>query len=1193
MFLEVDMRQQKFVYFVLILLACSPVSLAQDHYTFSTFTAANGPISSEISVLFQDTRNYIWMGHTAGVSRYDGLQFENFLFASGQQVGATHAIAEDANGNLWIGSELGLFLWKDEQLKKIATGGPDRPVYALQSDQSGGLWLGNSDGPFYLSHDQLLSVASSGTMNLSKYKLAAWHKKFPKINLVKHISTSDDHSVYFSDGYAVYQYLQNNIKKIWESSGRLDQLEGFCAINKDCIFICSLEKGIMAIEKGILRKGGKTHFHSKQIIKDGEHFLVLTNDGIYQTDPLTLAYKKILTMPEFANTWGQCFLKDHESNFWIGCNGQLNYATRNFLKPVTINGKVTPRDFYAVFQLNRQQILFGANHGESFLLSKENLSPKFWRQIFPHSAVTAFYKSATGQVWVASAYEGLALVSNERIKRFTKHNGLRDHSNFLFLENQQHELYTAGDGGVTQIIQQENGEVYFKNYPYHTGSSDYIVIKSGVALDNRLLFGSNRGVFELKNKHLQPVDISGAAHQHHHVTDIIKDDHHNIWISTLSDGILICTLTSNGLRLKRKLGPRDGLPSQVILQMLMDRDGQVWAANYHSVIRIRRVSQDRMVVSHFEKTKSLFEAPYHYLKMLQSDDGIIWLASTSGILKFDPRKSEPLPVPEITLSKVILYDQNKPVDTPRLESGFSLPHPSRSISFQYKAISFSHSGSIRYAYRLLGADTLWTDAGLSQEVKFHNLPPGRYVFEVRASVMNEPGSPTRISFTVPPGVWSNPWFIALLSLTGAALILLLGIRWRKKIQQSADHKLRAQQVIADNLQYRLETEKIINYFAISISQKQTEEELVWGVARNCISQLGFEDCVIYLQDEATGKLVQKAAWGPKSDKVDIIINPIEIPLGRGIVGSVGQNKKAEIVNDVTTDQRYIIDDVQRSSEIAVPILADGDLLGVIDSEHSEKNFFTPRHLQILTTIASLCADKITIIRTIAEKRSAEMEGMKSKQKATEALLQSMRLQMNPHFLFNALNSIQQMILTGDEAVATRSLSKFSRLLRTVLIQSDQEKISLSKELEILELYVELESLRFKETFEYSIYCDPKIDKDETLIPAMLIQPFVENAIWHGLMHKEGMRKLSVTFREEKNLMVCTIEDNGIGRQASQHIKEESIMDSKHTGKAIALARERLKIFGEHAQSNNQLQIIDEKDPSGKATGTTVIIRFPI
>jgi len=166
----------------------------------------------------------------------------------------------------------------------------------------------------------------------------------------------------------------------------------------------------------------------------------------------------------------------------------------------------------------------------------------------------------------------------------------------------------------------------------------------------------------------------------------------------------------------------------------------------------------------------------------------------------------------------------------------------------------------------------------------------------------------------------------------------------------------------------LEIQQTVNFFLSSLYNKETVEDILWDVAKNCIGRLAFEDCVIYLMDETGTGLEQKAAWGPKTIEDNRIISPIRIPLGEGIVGAVALHGQAEIVNDTSADPRYILDDQFRLSEISVPIIHEGKVLGVIDSEHPEKNFFTGKHLSILSTIASLCAIKMVQFESAIRQR---------------------------------------------------------------------------------------------------------------------------------------------------------------------------------------------------------------------------------
>lgn len=162
----------------------------------------------------------------------------------------------------------------------------------------------------------------------------------------------------------------------------------------------------------------------------------------------------------------------------------------------------------------------------------------------------------------------------------------------------------------------------------------------------------------------------------------------------------------------------------------------------------------------------------------------------------------------------------------------------------------------------------------------------------------------------------------------------------------------------------------LSEIAASVSSLHSEEDVLWEICDRCISVLGLTDAVIYLVDSARRVLVQKAAYGPKSCRHREIIAPLEIRIGQGIVGAVAKSGRPEIVADTRLDPRYITDDVPRLSEIAVPIVSDGNVIGVIDSEHPEAGFFNVDHLLVLTTTASICASKLT--RARAERMLREL-----------------------------------------------------------------------------------------------------------------------------------------------------------------------------------------------------------------------------
>lgn len=209
-------------------------------------------------------------------------------------------------------------------------------------------------------------------------------------------------------------------------------------------------------------------------------------------------------------------------------------------------------------------------------------------------------------------------------------------------------------------------------------------------------------------------------------------------------------------------------------------------------------------------------------------------------------------------------------------------------------------------------------------------------------------------------------------------------------------------------------------------------------------------------------------------------------------------------------------------------------------------------------------------------------------KIADAERSALRAQMNPHFIFNTLNSINSYIIGNNPRVASDYLTKFARLIRIILDNSKNEWIPLSKEIETLRLYLLMESVRFNDKFEYEIAVDEKLDQENIKVPPMIIQPYVENAIWHGLLHKEEKGKVTVTIDKNRdNKLQVSISDNGIGRCQAALLKSKESNKAKSYG--MKITSDRLMKSNE----GNTIQTIDHVDHDRKAAGTTVILSINI
>ncbi|MEO5583659.1 MAG: histidine kinase [Saprospiraceae bacterium] len=238
----------------------------------------------------------------------------------------------------------------------------------------------------------------------------------------------------------------------------------------------------------------------------------------------------------------------------------------------------------------------------------------------------------------------------------------------------------------------------------------------------------------------------------------------------------------------------------------------------------------------------------------------------------------------------------------------------------------------------------------------------------------------------------------------------------------------------------------------------------------------------------------------------------------------------------------------------------------------------------------------TIKKTIAEvirlKENAKIlhENLYLKQKTSELEMQALRAQMNPHFIFNSLNSINNFILQNDKNKASEYLIKFSQLIRLILENAAQPLITLTQELDALKLYIDLESLRFNHRFEYFTKLSEELDIASIKVPPLILQPFIENAIHHGLMSKPGTGLIVLSIEEDGNKLKIIIEDNGIGRKEAQFNRKSSKPGHKSMG--MTLTNERIKLISSGSESSNIL-INDLVDSEDMALGTAVTISIPI
>ena len=1172
--------------------------------------------------LTEDARGFLWIGGTHSLYKYDGTNLELFndkpddstSIVPGAYVQVRKCRKSDG---IWIGSNTGGLSYLDLRTEKARNFTADsgipgslagNEIAGLYEDADGGLWVGTNQFTLhYLSpvagqrHFQRFrpKIPVDGSMDYTTAGLLG--EIIPDVKNPDLLWVGSRYGVYrfnrrdtsfhlFPFSQVVpYFYRQVNLQMFMDARGyiwcgtaftglcRLDPATGRWDVYKKegqafaSHNINNIQDITLLNDSALLilttvddawtmpLKGGKPSFHS-----------ISPLNGVGLSQALTAA------------------LKTRDGDIWISSNdGLIRLTKKSVLWPFVFfpgrNPALDKNNWQRAYAISpdRRQLYIGTLRGNGLLtydLENGNMSALPYRK--PESPegsdvlMDALCFDAGGRLWIGSDTGLLYLNAGERlINRFAgsgpDFSALSEAQvSALFIRGDTLWVGTKGRGAffidmsTSEVRQVETGKLS-KTSTVNTiqGDAKYIWLGHDRGLSAYDPAGKSTRHFDRYSP--PPLGLSNDQ-----VTALAYDAAGHLWVSTLGGGML---RLRNGNPQQPCFEPyyNNEVPGgNVVYDFVICDRGQLWLGTQSGLAVLDTGS--RTFVNYdirdgmFAKIGSMIRVP----------DGRIASGAYRGFHFFHPDSvlyaGRP-PVPYLKHFRIFDREVDLPTQVDRMES-LTLAYDQNHFSFEIGALNFDENARTHYAYQLVGYDKDWVYSGARNYLSYNNLPAGHYTLRVKAS--NKHGIWSEQDKTIPivirPPYWQTLWFRLLVLSVVTVLAGGMYHAWRQR-------------------QRTLQAQGIVEYFANTDYQGTDVRDILWDVAHKCMSRLHLEDCVIYLLDESGEHLVQEAAYSLKSSRPGDLSEALRIPLGQGIVGVAGLKARPEMVNDTRRDPRYIVDEKPRLSELAVPILHDGRLIGVIDSEHSRRNFFTDYHLQVLKTIASLCAGKIAQAQAKELMQEKERQLRELNRNLAESQLTALRAQMNPHFLFNCLNSINWYIIKNRPAEASRYIARFSRLIRLILDHSKDRQITLARELEALRLYLDMEAMRFEHRFEYSIDLSPDLDPEDVMVPPLIFQPYVENAIWHGLMPKNAPGHLRLSLRAEVDVVVCTIEDDGIGRAAAAAQRDHATVKRQSQGLKITEARIR-QLGGQSNGNTDPVRFTDLYDSDGVAAGTRVEVR---
>lgn len=924
-------------------------------------TTANGLSDNRITAIYKDARGYIWIGTKNGLNKYNGQSFT--IYKPGRENSISNEIINcitgDKEGNIWVGTMNGLNRldavtntwtnWLPDSLGNNENNLHNFLIWDLKWDESGVLWIACDIKEF-----------TSYNPSTRKFEYYDWP------GFVKTISGTKTKEGY----HAIQSFVQKNRKEFWLAS------------NKGLVHLNTSTRKFTFV-------GGNYYADIIDIQYDSasqQVWVSLEGGQVFRYKESSGSYEELF--PEKEPYPSSYLPNKQEKETWIASEQGLLKAAinKNTLKLhrniPSLSFSLPPGGVTTTYIDSTGIGWIGTPNG-LFMQDQKFTSSSFLPLIaIPDREGTnrmggVFFDEPTDTYYVCS-YDpaGLFVLSrnSEEIQLISKDNKGKELSPCYGIKKLKDQLWLITRDRLYRINKNDHSLQHFP-----TPVDGEFPIYRDLELDNEgviWITSFNQGVllYDTKVSQFSRIKAAGAERLNTAGTSLAYDSiQGNMWIGTYGNYLVEYSYKNKTLQ---PYYEKNGLVRYANLNLVHDLEidsrGRLWVAtNAGGIYRHNPASGFDQAFSPFDMRNGLKHN--QFIAMAKGEDSILWLLSETGLsyINIHHPDVEHLVQNIQSISTfgsdpryphgVFYNGKNKEVGI-AVAGGMLLYHPQAGgetkhfplivrkdktniHSFSFDALYYGMQ-PLHFEYQLTGLSEAWNTVA-SKQIAFQNLSHGSYSFRIRAkdSDGNIITTSSPINFSISAPLWKQPWFLFTLILAGIGVLFLIIEPLRQKVKDA----------------------KILNQFATSLYGKTSIDDIFWDVALNCVRLLGFEDCVIYQYDPERKVMVQRAAAGPKSPHVAReIINHLEIPLGKGIVGTVAQTGKAERIGNTARDSRYLVDDQRRNSEITIPIWVDGQLFGIIDSEHSKRNFFKARHSRILKNIAQICAERIS--KYITEER---------------------------------------------------------------------------------------------------------------------------------------------------------------------------------------------------------------------------------
>ncbi len=993
-----------------IYLICNFFASGQQ-YDFRNYSLEQGLPQTEVYAMLQDSRKNLWVGtNGGGLSRFNGISFKNYTIRDGLLSNMVWALFEDSKGNIWIGTSNAVTVYDGVSFRNYTEGTLPflRTYNVFHEDSDGDIWIVSFDEQ---SGGRLLKIENDSLANYSSY--------FPGLSINNNILASfpvaQKDLLYISTSNGLYEL--RNKKLIYSSINEFSEL-------RDGIIVPAFYDtlGIQWIMKVRSRTSRDLY--------------TLKNDSLVQFRTPGASWWKGITG----------IYRDKKNRLWVS-----NLGTGIGMIDLT-SGKITQfdqrngltSDYVLNFMEDHEGNIWMGTQGGGIIQYKRNNFIAFsFESIINGDVVRTIFKDSEGNYWFGLSSAGIVKYDGNRFTSFSK-------GQFPGLVNVR-DIIELDDKSL--LILTFNGlYIYDRNNLYPANQQfgfTYQLQFTNAVIDGKTLWLATQGngVFRINNGNKKQFSIENGSLRSNQVHSLFKDKGGSIWICTnngisrYSNGDIITYTTENGLnstiilQVTQDLIGRywiatfsgginildngqfsylttgEGLTSDIIYSVLTDQEANIWAGTQNGVEKISLDSVGKISgIKHFGIQDGFTGIENNGAANLVDRDGILWFGTVKGAMKYDPKIIEPnLTIPIIQITEVKLFFRevdwrNTSFDDFRsgiqawnnIPENLVFPFDSNHLSFVFEALSFMAPEKVKYQWKLDGLDKEWSPVTSKTEAVYPEIPPGDYVFQVRA--MNNDGvwssDSAKFAFKIMAPWWKSTWFSIIASVL-ALIIFIIVVQLRVRIIKAKKEELeelvreKTLEVVNKNQLLEQQKEEILAQ-ADNLQKSYNNLERLSEIGKIITSQLTVEK-IVDAAYEAINELMDATVFGigiinetthsidfygvkEKDETIDFLRFSLNDNLRLSVY--CVNHKKEVFINDFEKEFIKYLPAITPPGEsgnalsiIYLPLIQDRKVIGVITVQSFQRNAYSEYHLSILRNLAVYT--KIALENTSAYKKIQE------------------------------------------------------------------------------------------------------------------------------------------------------------------------------------------------------------------------------